>query len=67
MAIPTPDHPHLEYNLSSQYSISNGLFILMLDTTTTREEIGRSWAVISNDIDIAGAQEQVRQVRKNRN
>ena len=67
MAITTPDHPHFEYNLSSQYSISNGLFSLMLDTATTKEEIGRSWAVISNDIDIVDAQEQVRQVRKNRN
>ena len=57
MAIPIPNHPYIEYNLSSQYSVSNGLFSLMLDIATTREEIGRSWVVISNDIDIDDAQE----------
>ena len=55
MAIPIIDHPYIKINLSSQYNISNGLFSLMLDTATTREEIGRSWVVISNDIDIANA------------
>ena len=67
MAIPILDHSYIQINLSSQYSISNGLFSLMLNTTTSRDEIGRSWAVISNDIDIADAQEHVRQVRQNRN
>jgi len=57
MAIPTLDDPHLEYNLSSQYSISNGLFSLMLYIATMREEIGRYWVVISNDIDISDAHE----------
>ena len=48
--------PHLPVdNLNSQFSISNGLFCLMLYTTTTRAEIGRSWAAISNDIDIVEA------------
>ena len=67
MVIPILDHPYIEINLNSQYSISNGLFSLMLDIATNKEEIGRSWVVISNDIDIAEEQEQVRQVRKNRN
>ena len=67
MAIPILGHPYIENNLSSQYSISIGLFSLMLDKTTTREEIGRSWVIISNDIDIADAQEHVRHVRQNRN
>ena len=49
------DHHYLEINLNSPYSIANGLFSLMLDTTTKREEIGRSWVVISNNIDIAEA------------
>ena len=42
-------------NLNSQFSISNRLFCLMLETATTRAEIGRSWAATSNDIDIVEA------------
>ena len=45
--------PHLPVNnLNSQFSISNGLFCVMLDTATTWVEIGQSWAAISNYIDI---------------
>ena len=50
-------------NSSSQYNISNGLFCLMLETAITRAEIGRSWASISNDIDIAKTQDLARQNR----
>ena len=54
--------PHLPVdNLHSQFSISNGLFCLMLDTATTRAEIGRSWTTISNDIDIVEAYDLARQ------
>lgn len=54
--------PHLPVdNFNSQFSISNGLFCLMLDTATTRAEIGRSWAAISNDIDIVEAYDLARQ------
>ena len=61
-------HPHLLVgNLNSQFSISNGLFYLMLDTTTTRAEIGRSWAAISNDIDIVEAYDLARQNEQVRN
>ena len=35
----------------------------MIATAANREEIGRHWVVMSNDIDIAEAQEQVTQVR----
>ena len=52
MVEPRPHHLLPVDNLSSQYSISNGLFCLMLETAITRAEIGRSWAAISNDIDI---------------
>ena len=52
-----PHHPQLLENLNNQYSISNGLFCLMLDTATTRAEIGRSWVAISQEIDVAEAQE----------
>ena len=54
-------HPHLPVNnLNSQFSISNGFFCLMLDIATTRAEIGRSWAAISNDIDIVEAYDLAR-------
>ena len=61
MVKPIPHHPQLLGNLNTQYGISNGLFCLMLETTTTRVEIGRSWAAISQEIDAAEAQELGRQ------
>ena len=54
-------------NLNSQFSISNGLFCLMLDIVTTRAEIGGSWAAISNDIDIVEAYDLARQNEQVRN
>ena len=57
----SPNHPRLVYNLSSQYSITNGLFCVMLETTTSRAELGRSWVVISHDIDLAERQDLIRQ------
>ena len=57
MVDPIPHHPQLLGNLNTQYSLSNGLFCLMLETTTTRVEIGRSWAAISQVIDEAEAQD----------
>ena len=60
--------PHLPVdNLNSQFSISNGLFCLMLDTATTRAKIGRSWAAISNDIDIVEAYDLAKQNEQVRN
>ena len=63
----SPHHPQLLDNLNSQYSISNRIFCLMLDTTTTRAEIGQSWVAISQEIDVAEAQELDRQNRQLRN
>lgn len=57
MVEPRPNLP--TYNLNSQFSISNGLFCLMLDTATTRIEIERSWTTISNDVDIVEAYDLV--------
>ena len=54
-------------NLSSQYSISNDLFCLMLDTAITRAEIGQSWEAISNYIDISKARDLARHNRQIRN
>ena len=67
MVEPSPHHPLLIYNLNNQYSIANNLFCLMLDTATSREKLGRSWAIISNDIDIVERQELIRQQERNRN
>lgn len=61
MVEPCPHHLLPMDNLSSQYNISNGLFCLMLETAINRAEIGRSWATISNDIDIAEAWDLARQ------
>ena len=67
MVKPNLHHPQLLDNLNNQYSISNRLFCLMLDTTTSRAEIGRSWAAISQEIDVAEAQELDIQNRQFRN
>ena len=67
MVEPSPHHPQLLDNLNIQYSISNGLFCFMLDTTITRAETGRSWAAISQEIDVAEAQDLDRQNRHLRN
>ena len=65
MLEPRPDLP--ANNLNNQFSISNGLFYLMLDTATTRAEIGRSWAAISNNIDIVETYDLARQNKQVRN
>ena len=57
MVEPTSNHPQLLGNLNIQYSISNGLFSLMVETTTTRAKIGRSWDAISQEINAAEAQD----------
>ena len=60
--------PHLPVdNLNSQFSISNGIFCLMLDTATTRAEIGQGWAAISNNIDIVEAYDLARHNEQVRN
>ena len=61
MVEPIPNHPQLLGNLNTQYSISNGLLCLMLETTTTRAKIGRSWDAISQEIDAAEDQDLNRQ------
>ena len=63
----SPNHPRLVYNLSSQYSISNDLFCVMLETATSRAELGRSWTVISHDIDLEERQDLIRQQERHRN
>ena len=60
MVEPRPHHLLPVDNLNSQFSISNGLFYLMLEIATTRAEIGRSWVAISIDIDMVEAQDLAR-------
>ena len=67
MVEPCPHHLLPVDNLSSQYSVSNGLLCLMLETTITRVEIGRSWEAICNDIDIVKAWDLTKQNRQIRN
>ena len=67
MVEPNLHNPRLLDNLNNQYSISNGLFCLMLNIATTRAEIGRSCAAISREIDAAEAQELGRQNQQRRN
>ena len=63
----SPNHPRLVYNLSSQYSIDNGLFCVMLKTATSRAELGRSLAAISHDIDLAESKDLIRKQERDRN
>ena len=48
--------PNIFPNFNNQNNISSGLFNLALETTNTREEIERSWAAISRDIEIVDEQ-----------
>ena len=60
--------PHLPVdNLHSQFSISNGIFYLILDTAITRAEIGHSWEAISNNINVVEAYNLARQIEQVRN
>ena len=63
----SPNHPRLVYNLSSQYSITNGLFCVMLEIATSSAKLGRSWVVISHDIDLVERQDLIRQQERHRN
>jgi hypothetical protein len=47
--------PNIEPGLQDQTSIALNLFNTILQTTTTRVELERSWAVIERDINISRA------------
>ena len=61
MVEPNPHHPQLLGNLNNWYNISNGLFCLMSESSSIRAELGRSWATISQEINVEEAQELGRQ------
>ena len=52
MTIPIARQPNIEPDLLDQTYISLNLFDTILKTTTTREELERSWATIERDINI---------------
>ena len=60
MGLTTQSQPDLEENLDNQINISHSLFNFMLNTAKTREDLESSWFVISQDIDLADAQDQHR-------
>ena len=52
MTIPNTRQPNIEPDLIYQTSIALNLFNTILQTTNTRVELERSWAVIERDISI---------------
>jgi hypothetical protein len=52
MTVPNNRQPNIEPGLQDQTSIALNLFNTILQTTTTRVELERSWAVIERDINI---------------
>jgi hypothetical protein len=52
MTVPSNRQPNIEPGLQDQTSIALNLFNTILQTTTTRVELERSWAVIEREINI---------------
>ena len=52
MTVPNNRQLNIEPGLQDQTSIALNLFNTILQTTTTRVELERSWAVIERDINI---------------
>jgi hypothetical protein len=52
MTVPNNRQPNIEPDLLDQTSIALNLFNTILQTTNTRVELERSWAVIERDINI---------------
>jgi hypothetical protein len=52
MTIPNNRQPNIELGLQDQTSIALNLFNTILQTSTTRVELERSWAVIERAISI---------------
>ena len=59
--------PRLDNNLENQVNIAHILFNVILAMVQNREELEQSWLTISQDIDLADAQEQLRMHREERN
>ena len=52
MTVPNARQPNVEPGLQDQNSIALNLFNIILQTTTNRTELERSWAAIERDITI---------------
>jgi hypothetical protein len=52
MTVPNNRQPNIEPGLQDQTSIALNLFNTILQTTTNRVELERSWAAIERDISI---------------
>ena len=67
MGCSIPTQPGLNNNLENQINIAHNLFNVILAMVQNREELERSWLVISQDLDLTDAQEQLRIHRNERN
>jgi hypothetical protein len=64
MTVPNSRQPNIEPGLQDQTSIALNLFNTILQTTTNRAELERSWAAIERDISIQEQREaRQRQLR----
>jgi len=64
MTVPNGRQPNIEPGLQDQTSIALNLFNTILQTTTNRTELERSWATIECDISIQEQREaRQRQLR----
>jgi hypothetical protein len=64
MTVPNSRQPNIEPGLQDQTSIALNLFNTILQTTTNRVELERSWAAIERDISIQEQREaRQRQLR----
>jgi hypothetical protein len=52
MTVPVARQPNIEPGLKDQTSIDLTLFNTILETTNTRVELERSWAMIEQDISV---------------
>jgi hypothetical protein len=64
MTVPSGRQPNVEPGLQDQTNIALNLFNTILQTTTNRAELERSWAAIERDISIQEQREaRQRQLR----
>jgi hypothetical protein len=65
MTFPTPQQPNIRFHIPDQRNITSSLFDFVLETTLTREELERSWEVISCDIEIQEKREAIQRQAHN--
>ena len=65
MTVPNGRQPNVEPGLHDQTNISLNLFNTILQTTTNRADLERSWAAIERDISIQEKREARRRQLRN--